>query len=418
MEKAGLLLRASIISIGNELLSGDTIDTNAAYLSKQLQLLSIPRVSGYTVSDDILEVVKALKSASDEADVIIVVGGLGPTDDDITREAISEFCNCKLVLNEEILKKIKGFFDLRGGKMPPTNEKQTYLPEGAQALPNRIGTAPGIKIEFEKTLIYAVPGVPSEAQDMFEASIKPDLERLEGRKPVSVRYLSCFGMSESQIAHLLSGRMERGRNPLVNITASGGVKTLCINSVADTREKADENAEEEQKNIAEILGNVVFSKEKETLAQATAKKLKQFHKTIAVAESCTGGLIGKLLTDIPGSSDYFKGGIIAYNNESKIEMLNVPLELINKYGAVSKEIAEAMAKGALKNFDTDCAISTTGIAGPTGATPDKSIGLVYICVVWDDKDYVERCNFPPDRETVRYLAANYALNLLRLKLLI
>jgi len=410
--------KASIISVGNELLTGATVDSNAVYLSRSLLSLAVPPISGYTAADDVKAIGRALKSATEDADIVIVTGGLGPTDDDVTRQAISEFCGCELVLDEELLSRIKQFFVSRGRQMSEVNKKQALLPEGAKPLQNKLGTAPGIKLQYQQKLIYIIPGVPAEAESMFEEFIRPDLEKLEGRSAISVRYLRCFGKSESDIAQMLGETMHRGRNPLVNITARDGVKTLHIIAKADNSQKADEIAEQEHKHIAEMLGEVVFTTEQESLAEVVATRLFSLHKTISVAESCTGGLTGKLLTDVPGSSDYFKCGWVTYSNESKMQQLKVPAEIIESYGAVSEQVARALAANARRISNTDYAISVTGIAGPGGATTDKPVGFFYICIASDRNEYVKSFNFSGNRESIRNIAANTALNMLRLRLLI
>ncbi len=406
-------MKASIVSIGNELLSGSSVDTNSAYLSEKLLSIGIPTVAGFTARDDCEAIVKALSQACEQADIVLTTGGIGPTDDDITRQAISKFTDKELKLNEELVKQIEQFFARRNKIMPKRNELQAYLPEGAQALKNEIGTAPGIMVTDVEKAIFVLPGVPVEMKQMFEQSVLPKLLEMDGREVVAVRKLKCFGMGESNIAELLGERMKRGRNPLVNTTVQDGVITVHIIARTKDRIQADLVVQNEQGQIAEILGDNVFAKEDISLAQVVGTRLTEMNKTLAVAESCTGGLVGKLLTDMPGSSNYFLCGWVTYSNEAKVRELGIDPELIEKKGAVSEEVAAAMAAGARNKAQVDYALSITGIAGPEGATADKSVGLVFISLAKAGQNLVERCVFGPDRDSVRKRAANAALDLLR-----
>ncbi len=404
--------RASIVSIGNELLSGSSVDTNSAYLSEKLLSIGIPTVAGYTVRDDCEAIAKALRAASEQADIVLTTGGLGPTDDDITRQAISKFCTRQLKLNESLVEQIEQFFARRGKEMPQRNRVQAYLPDGAEALNNEVGTAPGIMLVDGEKMLFAMPGVPAEMKLMFEQSVLPRLTELDGREVVAIRKLKCFGMGESSIAELLGDRMQRGRNPLVNTTVHDGVITLHITATAKDQKQAGEMAKREQEELTGILEDVVFATEDITLAQAVGAKLTKLKKTVAVAESCTGGLVGKLLTDVPGSSNYFLCGWVVYSNTAKITELGVEPEIIEKKGAVSEAVAAAIAAGARSQSSADYAIGITGIAGPGGATADKSVGLVYISLAKADETCVQKYTFSGDRDSIRKRAANAAINLL------
>ncbi len=404
--------RASIVSIGNELLSGSSVDTNSAYLSEKLLSIGIPTVAGYTVRDDCEAIAKALRAASEQADIVLTTGGLGPTDDDVTRQAISKFCTRQLKLNESLVEQIEQFFARRGKEMPQRNRVQAYLPDGAEALNNEVGTAPGIMLVDGEKMLFAMPGVPVEMKLMFEQSVLPRLTELDGREVVAIRKLKCFGMGESSIAELLGDRMQRGRNPLVNTTVHDGVITLHITAAAKDQKQAGEMAKREQEELTGILGDVVFATEDITLAQAVGAKLTKLKKTVAVAESCTGGLVGKLLTDVPGSSNYFICGWVVYSNTAKITELGVEPEIIEKKGAVSEAVAAAIAAGARSQSSADYAIGITGIAGPSGATADKSVGLVYISLAKVDETCVQKYTFSGDRDSIRKRAANAAINLL------
>ena len=408
--------RASIVSIGNEILTGQTVDTNASYLCERLFSIGVPVVSCYTVGDEIERIVRALKSAADDAEIVLATGGLGPTDDDLTRQGIARFLGSELQLQDELLRKIQSFFDRRNLKMSVKNKVQAYLPAGTRALTNELGTAPGIMAEISGKLIFTMPGVPSEMKTMFEKSVLPKLENLTAGQVIAARKLRCFGTGESNIAEMLGNFMERDRNPLINCTASSGIITLHIIATAGNNDKAQKMVEKEEKILREHLGDLVYGVDEQTLAEVVGRKLTQEKKTIATAESCTGGVLAKLLTDIPGASEYFTQGWVTYSNAAKISELGVQAELIDKYGAVSEQIACAMACGARKKAGTDFAIGITGIAGPTGATEHKPVGLVYICVESDSGSETKRFVFPQNRDSIRFRAAKTALNMIRLKL--
>ena len=413
------MTKASIISIGNEILNGQIADTNAAYISRSLLSIGIAVVSSYTVGDDIDSIIKSMKSASKNAELVIATGGLGPTDDDLTRQAFAKFLGTKLELQNKLLEKIGNFFTRRKLQMPQKCKIQAYIPAGAKAIVNNLGTAPGIMAEVEGKLFVAIPGVPSEMRQMFEESIIPELKKLtteaEQAKTV-IRKLRCFGTAESNIAELLGNLCQRGRNPQINCTVKDGIITLHIIATAEDKNQAEQMAEKDEKLIRNILGKLVYGTGEQTLAEVVGEKLAEQKKTIAIAESCTGGTLAKLLTDIPGSSGYFTYGWITYSNDAKITELGVPVELIQKQGAVSKEVAEAMAKGARKKAGTTYGVGITGIAGPTGGNKQKPVGLVYICIDSDmsceTKDFI----FSHDRGFMRLQAAQTALNMLRLQL--
>jgi len=412
--------KASIVSIGNELLNGQTTDTNATYLSNRLLSINIPVVSIYTVGDEKGAIIRAFNLACSDADVVIATGGLGPTDDDLTRQAFAGFLGAELQLQEGLLQKICDFFACRNLQMPDKNKIQAYIPVGARAIANNLGTAPGIMVRVgavrEPPLLIALPGVPPEMKQMFEESVLPELQRFAGGQAVAVRKLKCFGAGESSIAEMLGDMMQRGRNPLINCTVQYGVVTLHIIAMAKDKDKARQMAENDEKSLRNTLGNLVYGTGEQTLADVVGERLAQNKKTLAVAESCTGGVLAKLLTDIPGASRYFTYGWVAYSNRSKVSELGVPADLIDKYGAVSEQVARAMAEGARRKAGTDFAIAITGIAGPAGGSEQKPVGLVYVSVDSDSGCETKRYNFSHDRDFIRLRAAQTALNMLWLQL--
>ena len=410
------MLKASIVSIGNELLSGQTVDTNAAYLSGKLLSIGIPVVSSYTVGDDIDSIIRSFNLASSDADLVLATGGLGPTDDDLTRQAFAKFLGTELQLQKELLQKVQNFFTCRNRQMPAKNKIQAYIPAGAKALANNLGTAPGIMADVEGKLLIALPGVPSEMKQMFEESVLPELKKLTTEQAVVVRKLKCFGTGESNIAELIGNLCQRGRNPLINSTAKHGVITLHIIATAKDKTQAQQMAEKDEKLLTDKLGELIYGTGDQTLAEVVGQKLAQQKKTIAVAESCTGGCLAKLLTDIPGASRYFTHGWITYSNSAKTSELGVPPDLIEEYGAVSEQVAKAMAQGAKKRAAAAFAIGITGIAGPAGGSERKPAGLVYISIDSDNQCETKRFVFSGGRDTMRLRTAQTALNMLRLKL--
>lgn len=439
---------AAIISVGNELLNGNTVDTNSTWLCSRLLSVSIPVVYSCAITDDVEEIKNAIKYASAKADIILITGGLGPTDDDLTRDGIAKFLGVGLEYHPEIFDKIKKFFKAIDRPMPEKNKIQAYFPAGTSEIENDLGTAPGIYYpvrdkeseipdghqrwpvsngvnEENKKIIVAFPGVPSEMKQMFDKSILPKLKKLalseiEGLAQgdiLVVRKIRCIGAGESAIAEMLGDLMKRGRNPLINCTVDCGIITLHIIARAGDKNKAAALAQEDIQRLRGILGNLVYGLDEQTLAEVVGQKLVEKKKTLAVAESCTGGLIVKMITDVPGSSRYFTYGWVTYSNESKVSELGVKKELIEKFGAVSSEVAQAMAEGAKRKSGSDFAIAVTGIAGPDGGSEQKPVGLVYISIASPDGINTEKFLFGPrDRDFIRLRASQTLLNLLRLKL--
>ncbi|MHC4195184.1 MAG: competence/damage-inducible protein A [Planctomycetota bacterium] len=410
--------KASIISVGNEILSGQTVDTNATYLSTKLLEIGIPVISSYTVVDETDRIVISLTQAVSDAEVVLVTGGLGPTDDDLTRQAFAHFLNAPLELQQHLLQKIQNFFAGRNLIMPGKNKIQAFIPAGTEALENNLGSASGIMTRTGGKILVAMPGVPCEMKRMFEESVLPELKEVAAGQAAAVRKIKCFGTGESNVAEILGALMKRGRNPLINCTAESGVITLHIIATAENKQKAIQMAQSDEKLMKKMLGNLVYGTGDESLAQVIGEKLAQKKKTIAIAESCTGGNLAKLITDVPGASRYFTHGWITYSNTAKIAELDVPPALIEKHGAVSEQVAAAMAKGARKIANTAYAIAITGIAGPTGATEQKPLGLVYISIDSAEKCLTKSFIFSHDRLFIRVRAAQTALNMLRTEFLI
>ncbi|HEG43459.1 MAG TPA: competence/damage-inducible protein A [Phycisphaerales bacterium] len=404
---------ASVVSIGNELLSGQTVDTNLAYLGKSLAALGLGVVSSCTVGDDVQLIAEAIGQAAANADIILITGGLGPTDDDITRQGLAEFMGVELKFNAKLFDEIEQFFTERGYEMADKNKVQAYLPAGAIALKNKLGTAPGIMARYNGKLLFSMPGVPSEMKAMFTESIAPQLEGLGSDRIVVAGKLKCIGAGESTIAEMLGALMERGRNPLINCTVSSSIITLHIIATAADRDAGLSMIETDRRQLCEILGDLVFGTDDDTLAAVIGAELTRQGKTVATAESCTGGLISKMLTDTPGASQYFTHGWVTYNNDAKVSQLGVEQTLLDQYGAVSEPVAAAMAEGAREKSGADFAIAVTGIAGPDGGTEEKPVGSVYIAIAKDGHCDVQKRVFAHARGAMRLRTAITALNMLR-----
>ena len=411
-------MNAVVIAVGDELVTGQTVDTNSAHLAMELSRLGVSAVEHRTVGDCGRDIRAAIERAAGAADVVVVSGGLGPTADDVTRQALADAMGAELVLHEPSLRRIEEFFRARGRVMQPTNRIQAMVPAGAEPLENSLGTAPGIAARVGKALVFVVPGVPSEMRRMFENQVSPRLPRGEGT--TVYRVIHSFGRGESDVASLIADLMERGREPAVGTTVAAGMVSVRIVSRGADRNVAAGRAGEVAAEVRRRLGDLVVGEDgdaKDAMAAAVGDLLRRRRQTLATAESCTGGLVGELVTAIPGSSDYYVGGVVAYANRIKHRMLGVPDLAISRHGAVSEPVAAAMAEGCRKAFGADWAVSTTGIAGPAGGSEEKPVGLVYIGLAGHRGVHVNRDVFPGTREIVRLRASLTALNLLRLALL-
>lgn len=400
-------MKAEIITIGDEILSGQTIDTNSAYIGERLNHLGIEIIFKTSVGDNIKNISEAIYNALNRADVVITAGGLGPTNDDLTKKAVVKVFRKNLVFHEEILKKVENNFRKRGISMPKINQNQALIPQGAKALNNLWGTAPGIFIEDSKKLFFALPGVPLEMRSILESEVLKILQKKTKTKFFQKR-LKTTGTAESVIYEKVE-KLIKGKKD-TNIAFLPSFLGVDIKLTA----KSEEKLIEVEKEIKNILGNTIYGEEDIALEEVLGKLLLEKKKTISVAESCTGGLIGKRFTNVSGSSQWFERGVISYSNRSKIELLGVSEEMLEKYGAVSEQVAILMAEGIRRISKTDYGLSSTGIAGPTGGTPEKPVGLVFIGFAHENDSFAEKFLFGEDRNTNRERTAQAALNLVRL----
>jgi len=411
-------MNAEILSVGSELVLGRIADTNAAYLSQKLATLGVDVIYHTAVGDDRDLLGRALETASERADLVIMTGGLGPTLDDLTRGVAAEVCGVGLCKDEAAAEHIGEIFKRYGRKMPPSNVGQAEIPEGSEPIPNERGTAVGFAVRLNRAEIMALPGVPREMKLMYEGWIEPRLRKqLAGGPMLYIRQLNTFGLPESGLGERIADLMAPGRNPAVGTQATAGVIKVRLTARADDEAAARALLDRDEATVRERLGEAVFGTDSDTLAHAAARLLEQGRLTLAVAESCTGGLVCDMLTDVPGISRFLLEGLVAYSNESKTARLGVPERLFQQVGAVSPEVAAAMARGARERTRADLAVSTTGIAGPTGGSALKPVGLVHMALAHergvDHKEYRTRGS----RQEIKDRAAKAALNMLRLHLI-
>ncbi len=358
-----------------------------------------------------------LKAAAEQADIILVTGGLGPTDDDLTRDAAARYLGVELEFHPDILEQLTAFFEKRGKMMAEKNRSQAYIPAGCEIMENPCGTAPGFWGHKDGRFIAVMPGVPSEMKRMFDEQVVGRIRKIHSGPIVMSGKVRCFGSGESTVAQKLGNLMDRGRNPLINCTCGHGDIILHVVAQSEDRKKAAEMVESDKKMLSALLGDWVYGYDDRSLPEIVGDLLRKTSRTIATAESCTGGLLAKMLTDVPGSSDYVLAGWVTYSNEAKIRQLGLPEKMIAENGAVSEPVARAMAVGAAQKSGADIGIGITGIAGPGGGTDEKPVGLVYIGIDVKGECFVEECRFPAvNRGFIRQRAALSALNLIRLQL--
>ena len=410
-------MQAELLSVGDEVISGEIADTNAAWLAQRLGEMGVEVGRHAAVGDTEADIEAAVRFAASRVHLVVVTGGLGPTEDDLTRHGIAAAAGVPLDLDEASLQDIEQRFYRYGRPMPPQNRIQAMVPAGAAVLPNSEGTAPGFVVRVGETHVAALPGVPHEMRAMFDAHLAPFVAALPiERRAIRVERIRLFGMPESLVNQTLKHRLARGANPLVGMTVSDGIITVKFRATGHTDAEAADLIRPVRQEAEELLGEHVFGSGEATLEGAVAELLERHGKTLAVAESCTGGLVGHLMTNVSGISRFLLEDLVTYSNPSKVELLGVPEGMIAKFGAVSEEVAGAMADGVRRRAKADLGLSTTGIAGPTGGSAEKSVGLVYVALAAEAGTRVQRLQLLGTRDIIKDRAARSALNLLRLHL--
>lgn len=423
-------MNAIIISIGDELILGQNVDTNSAWLSRQLAAVGCAITAHITVADDQRAIEQAIIESGQRSDFLLITGGIGPTKDDLTRQALAVVMRQELSLNDIWLKRLEDFFAARNRPMPESNKIQAMIPTGATMIDNALGTASGIDATLSFDLqvpghsprkhscrAFVMPGVPKEMFAMFTRDALPHIANATGGAVVESRILHTFGPGESSIAEKLGDLMKRDRNPSVGTTVSAGIVSLRINGRFETAEKAKEEVDKTVQACREALGELIYAGEGETIQEVVGKLLAERRQSVTTAESCTGGLLAKMITDVAGSSAYFKMGFVTYSNQAKYERLGVSTEIINVYGAVSEHVVQAMATNAKRLAKANYALAISGIAGPEGGSVTKPVGTVCIALAHDAGVQVRTFFLPGDREWVRDRSAKMALSMLRYQLL-
>jgi nicotinamide-nucleotide amidase len=408
-------LQSEIISVGTELLLGDILDTNSNYLAKELARLGIDVFYLSSVGDNLTRIQDAIRIAASRSDLIILTGGLGPTDDDLTKQALSNVLGLPLYEEAKEVARLNNFFKKRGVKMSLNNLRQALIPQGAIILENAIGTASGIIVNKDEKYFILLPGPPSEMKHVFEKQVKPWLKAniSTSRDYLHSHTLKFIGISESRLNFEIEDILNNNANPTVALLAKNGEIHCRLTAKVKSQWEFEMLIDPVKKEILERVGQYYYGDDDISLEQIIGKMLTEKNLTLVTAESCTGGMIAQRITSIPGSSEYFLGSIVAYANSVKENILNVPREILSNYGAVSKETALAMAEEVKKVLKSDLGLAITGIAGPGGGTEEKPVGLIYIALVGYNINVCKKYIFTGTRNDIRWRSSTWALNLLR-----
>ena len=404
---------AEIIAVGSELLTPFRLDTNSLFLTGELNRLGFQVRQKHIVGDCAEDLRHAFSAALERVGVVISSGGLGPTADDLTREIVAELFHRKLKLNDAILRSIQERFRNLARTMPDVNARQAMVPEGAEPLPNTRGTAPGLWIEQDGKLVVLLPGPSHELEQMFLREVKPRLARRGGNLRLYTRDLRTTGLPESEVDQRVAPICAEFAGTETTILSGPGEIQLHPRVWSEDESVAVKMLDEMVERFRSVLGENLYSTSGEALETVVARELQEHRATIAVAESCTGGMLAMRLTNVPGSSSYFRGGVVSYSNDLKSAWAEVPKEIIDAKGAVSSEVALAMAHGIRQQTHSTLGVGITGVAGPGGGTPEKPVGLVHIAVANEKSAKEHAFHFPGDRDRIRYRAAHTALDMVR-----
>jgi nicotinamide-nucleotide amidase len=407
-------MKAAIITIGDELLIGQTVDTNSAFIGSELSRSGFDVQRIISIHDRREDIINTLKETSGKYDVVLLTGGLGPTSDDITKPTLCEFFNTRLVLNTDVLRMIEKMMSQRNFPMNENNRKQAEVPESCIVLTNATGTAPGMKFEKDGTLYFSMPGVPHEMKYLMTEHILPELNKRFTSQTIIHRNIMTYGGYESKLAEILSGFESDlpGNIKLAYLPAYGVIK-LRLTATGDSKGTLEKTLNDQVEKLYKIIPELIYGENEESLEMLTGRLLREKGMTVCTAESCTGGEIAHMITSIPGSSDYYKGSVVAYANSVKSQILGIGDEILKRHGAVSEEVVSEMATASRHLFNTDFAVATSGIAGPVGGTETKPVGTLWMAVSSEKGIVTERRVFGNDRtiNIMRFSLA--ALNLLR-----
>jgi nicotinamide-nucleotide amidase len=406
-------MRAEIIAVGSEMLTAERVDTNSLYLTDQLNSLGVEVVAKHVVGDDRARLAEMVKRAASCSEVVIITGGLGPTEDDLTRDAVADALDRKQIFHEDISRRLEERFRRIGRRMAEVNRRQAYIIDGADVLPNDRGTAPGQWIEESGGYILLLPGPPHEMKAMFERQCLGRLERIVPKLVIRTLTLRVAGMSESELDQLISPVYKKYTNPVTTVLAGGGDIQVLLRARCTSEAEAAALLAEVGGPIEALLGDRVYSRNGDPLEVVVGAMLRGRGATLAVAESCTGGMLAERITQVPGSSAYFVGGFITYTDRMKMELLGVGAAILKEHGAVSQACAEAMALGARRRTGATFALSVTGVAGPEGGSEATPVGTVFIGLADAAGRQVTRRQFLGDRARIRAFACQTALDLLR-----
>jgi len=404
---------AEIIAVGSELLTPFRLDTNSLYLTGKLNSLGVEVRFKTIVGDDRERLAASVRQAIERSELVILTGGLGPTEDDVNREVVADVLDRPLLEVPELRKSLEERWARLGRAMPANNLRQTLVPRGADWLPNARGTAPGLWIEQEERILVLLPGPPWELEAMFEAECLPRLARRSGGRRIRTRTYKVVGLPESEVDKRIAPAFKKYENPETTILSVMGTIEVHLRAHGGSDEDADALLAELGDKIELALGEHIFSSRGESLEEVVGMYLVMKQKTVAVAESCTGGLVAERLTRVAGSSNFFLGGVVCYSNELKTRFVGVPAEMIAAEGAVSKPVAQALAEGIRRRTGASIGIGITGIAGPSGGTPEKPVGLVFIALADERSTEVRHFQFPGDRERVRTWSSVAGLEMVR-----
>ena len=411
------MLSAEIIAIGSELLMPNFVDTNSMYLTRQLNEIGISVAMKCIVGDDESYLERALKGCLERTPIIIAIGGLGPTEDDITKKVVARVLQRQLVLDDASLKTIENRFKARGVEMPKNNARQALILTGSEVLENKNGTAPGLWIGTDRNHVVLLPGPPSELMPMFEGACLPRLRKLAGAMALARRIFRTTGLPESALDARIAPIYQKFRNISTTVLSKPGQVDVRLTAPAKTAEEAERAVQELAGEIEQELREYIFTNTEQSLEEVVGASLVSKQATIAVAESCTGGMLAERLTSVEGSSRYFMSGIVTYSNESKISLADIPPLLLEMQGAVSEEVARGLAEGVRERIGTTIGVGITGIAGPSGGSPEKPVGTVHIAVAAPGATKHQALLFPGSRDRIRWQASQAALNMTRRVLL-